>query len=213
VKPGVATPRAYSLPGRPESEGYPMIQRPAFAFERFTMIPNEWARDSRLSRRARGLLLELMSHAAGWEVTLDSLVEDGPEGRDALRSAVNELEAHGYLSRVRQRTVDGRLGGMDYVMSDPFAEPEPGSPTSGFPPEATEPPIRTLVTQKTTTSEDEQQPRERASDKQVGYLADLHRAGGGTVTPAFEEWARGLSKAEAHREIREAREHQGMPVL
>lgn len=95
------------------------IRRVRLAFEsQFVQIPNEWMRDARLSRRARGLLAEIMTHEAGWEITVESLVAKGPEGRDAIRGAIQELEAAGYLRRER-RKVDGQFGGMDYVLQEP----------------------------------------------------------------------------------------------
>lgn len=95
------------------------IRRARLAFEsQFVQIPNEWLRDTRLSRRARGLLAEIMTHESGWEITIESLVEKGPEGRDALRAAIRELEDAGYLRRERQKT-DGKFSGMDYVLQMP----------------------------------------------------------------------------------------------
>lgn len=85
----------------------------------YTMMPNAWARDARLSRRARGLLLELLSHREGWQITVSGLAATGQEGRDSIRSALNELETHGYLIRGRERSEDGTLGAASYTLTDP----------------------------------------------------------------------------------------------
>lgn len=67
-------------------------------FERnFTSIPNAWARDEKLSRKARGLLVELLSHDVNWSVTLEALAKVGPEGIAAIRTARDELVEQGYL--------------------------------------------------------------------------------------------------------------------
>lgn len=96
------------------------IKRPALSFDRdFTIVPNAWARDGRLTLRARGLLLQLVSHAPGWEITIESLMRDNPEGRDAIRAAIKELEDHGYLIRERQVTEDHKFRGMDYILQEP----------------------------------------------------------------------------------------------
>lgn len=96
------------------------IKRPELAIDRdFTIIRNAWARDGRLSLRARGLLLQLYSHRAGWEVTIESLMRVNPEGRNAIRAAIGELEQHGYLKR-QQQVSGGRYGGMDYIVCDPL---------------------------------------------------------------------------------------------
>jgi hypothetical protein len=121
------------------------IRRTAQPFEQnFTQIPNGWLRDRRLSRRARGLLAELMTHQIGWEVTLDSLIEGGTEGRDAIRGAITELEGFGYLTRERSRD-GGRFKGTDYVLTDP-GSPRPEKPTSVKPtsvkPTSVNPPLR-----------------------------------------------------------------------
>lgn len=99
------------------------IKRPRLAFEaNFTRIPNEWLRDRRLSRRARGLLAELMTHQVGWEISTDSLIEGGTEGRDALLKTLSELEAYGYLTRQQVRE-GGKFKGTDYVITDPAGAP------------------------------------------------------------------------------------------
>lgn len=87
--------------------------------EHFTAVPNEWARDVRLSRRARGLLVEVMSHRIGWHVTIRSLMGSGTEGRDAIRSAIGELLEHGYVKRSQGRGSAGKFGEIEYELCDP----------------------------------------------------------------------------------------------
>lgn len=97
-----------------------VLHRDRMRFERdFTQLPNQWLRDRRLSRAARGLLAELMTHEAGYELSIVSLTTAGPEGRDALRTIVSELEGAGYLHRHRERR-KGRLGGTIWRLQDPF---------------------------------------------------------------------------------------------
>lgn len=97
------------------------IIRSALPFEAFyTQIPNAFLRDGRLSLRARGLLAQIMSHRAEWRITIESLVRDNPEGRDAMRKAIAELKECGYLVvRARQDNL-GRFDGQDYALTDPF---------------------------------------------------------------------------------------------
>lgn len=64
-------------------------------------VPNETARDKRISRRALGLLVELLAYPSGWDNTADSLSAKGREGREATRSAMRELESAGYVVQVR----------------------------------------------------------------------------------------------------------------
>lgn len=109
------------------------IRRTALSFEtNYTQIPNDWVRDGRLSLRARGLLVQIMSHKVGWDLTLESLVRDNPEGRDAIRTAINELESVGYLRRVDVRTATNQFHSKDYVLQDPPIS-SVGSADSGKP--------------------------------------------------------------------------------
>lgn len=92
---------------------------------RFTLFPNEFARDKRLSNGARGLLVQIMSHAEGWELTTETLANSTREGRDAIRSQVRLLEQCGYLTRVQKHSDDGTFARMDYLLTDPFEAADP----------------------------------------------------------------------------------------
>lgn len=87
---------------------------------RFTQVRNEWARDRRLGYKARGLLTYLHSHEDGYELSLAQIVRDGTDGKDAVKTGLDELEAAGYLTRLRARDDGGRWGETDYVLADPF---------------------------------------------------------------------------------------------
>ncbi|SFL19398.1 hypothetical protein SAMN05216275_1689 [Streptosporangium canum] len=89
--------------------------------ERFTQVSNRWVRDTHLSWKARGILFWLSSHAPGFRVSEKTIVCAAPDGRDATRAAVRELETAGYLVRERERGRDGRLGGVDYILCDPWS--------------------------------------------------------------------------------------------
>ena len=97
------------------------LLRKPLAFEgRFTQIPNSWARDERIGFRAKGILLLLMSHQDGWRITLEHLAGDGPDGITAVRTAVQQLEDAGYLSRYQMRDDQNRIEGAEWVICDPF---------------------------------------------------------------------------------------------
>lgn len=85
----------------------------------FTQISNATLRDKEISRRARGLLSELLSHSDGFDISVSSLVKGGPEGRDAIAVALGELENHGYLRRFREKDEEtGRFGPVSYMVTD-----------------------------------------------------------------------------------------------
>jgi hypothetical protein len=111
----------------------------------FVQIPNLVARDYRLSYRARGLLVELLSYPPGWETTIDEMAarakresdkHDGcrSEGRDAMRAAARELEHVGYLKRTKYRDEMGRWVTETVISEDPlmaFALEQTLAPQSG----------------------------------------------------------------------------------
>jgi hypothetical protein len=138
------------------------IRRTAFSFEsKFTTIPNAWVRDKRLSRKARGLLVELMSHAPGWEITIESLVDGAPEGRDSVRTAISELEQYGYLKREQNRQERGRWGNVDYVLAEPTVV--------GFSD------VGESDTKKTISQEDHQEDLTKTSQRQSSLIAASDR--------------------------------------
>lgn len=184
------------------------IRRPAFAFEsHFTQVPNQWVRDARLSRRARGLLVELMSHSVGWETTIEHLVRAGTEKRDAIRSAIAELEQHGYLEREQGRQTHGRFGNVAYVLSDPWESPLSDFPTS------VKPPTKNTISQEDqtiTTDQDSQRqskpiaPRDRTDSKMSPVMMGVARRAGLSemdlyaISDSVEAWCtRYLGPADA----------------
>lgn len=94
----------------------------------WTALPAKLLGDDDLSFRALGVLAYLLSRPPGWETDSKRLAAGKRrEGRDAIRSALKELEAAGYLHRVKVRrpagmTLDGRyVGGQittEYFVSD-----------------------------------------------------------------------------------------------
>lgn len=172
------------------------IRRTHLAFEdHYTQLPNAWVRDKRLSRKARGLLSELMSHRAGWDITIGSLVEGGPEGRDAVRTGLQELERCGYLERRRERLGDGTLAGTDYEIADPWAEkPESDGPTPD------NPALVNQGTKKTIPTEDHSQehsPRQSAAEYE-------QRA----FDQAWQAWPRSEGKQAAIKAFKTAITHR-----
>lgn len=69
----------------------------------YTVTPNAIYRDRRLSYRALGLLLYLLHLPDGWETDSTQLATDRAEGRDAIRTALRQLQDAGYVTRRRQQ--------------------------------------------------------------------------------------------------------------
>lgn len=102
----------------------------------FAQIPNAVLRDYRLSWRARGLLAELLSYPADYVISVDELVRrarrvsGATEGRDAMRAAVRELKAVGYIVSTRKQDAHGRWFTEVEVTDDP-AYDMPNPPLDG----------------------------------------------------------------------------------
>ena len=94
-------------------------------------MSNAVIRDSRLSYRARGVLLEILSRPDNWRVSGDSLARSGKEGRDAILTALKELRDFGYIRMVRERKEDGTFVTNNYVYDTPQdVVPRPENPTT-----------------------------------------------------------------------------------
>jgi len=89
-----------------------------------TMPPEGWvpmanvsAQQRRLSWRAKGLLVDLLSFPDGYNITFDRLMamakaagDPDVEGRDAMRRSMQELERKGYLAHRRVAVQDPAPG-------------------------------------------------------------------------------------------------------
>lgn len=108
---------------------------------RFEILPVPLLRDSGLSFRARGIAVRLLSNVDGYSTTAQDLANESPrEGRDAVLAAMRELEARGYLVRIRHRNPDGTFRSEAYISDAPQAETgfaNPGQSGPGEPSLAT----------------------------------------------------------------------------
>lgn len=129
-------------------------------------LKNETARDARLSYRARGVLVRLLSNADGFRMTADDLAREGKEGRTAVLSAFRELRAVGYMRTLKMQDAGGRWSTQTYVYDEAqdqstgvgkpyFGLPDPGSPDAGSPDVGQPDPIKkhhlSKTNKKTTT--------------------------------------------------------------
>lgn len=76
-------------------------------------------RDSRLSFGARGLFSYLWDLPQGWRANSAHLVSQSPQGRDAIRTLLKELEAVGAMRSEDIRGASGHLNGKRWVLVAP----------------------------------------------------------------------------------------------
>ena len=86
----------------------------------YTVVDNGFIRDVTISLKAKGIMLILLSLPDDWVFTEPWLVSQCSDGITAVRSALGELENHGYLHRERVRGESGTLGDSVY---DIYEEP------------------------------------------------------------------------------------------
>ena len=107
----------------------------------FTVIANSVFKDRRLSAKAKGILVEMLSLPENWDYTLKGLTTLFSDGIDSIRQGIKELEENGYIVRERKRDARGRLGGMEYVIYETpekaveNSAPEQSSPVNAEPTE------------------------------------------------------------------------------
>ncbi|MFP8960979.1 helix-turn-helix domain-containing protein [Streptomyces nanhaiensis] len=77
--------------------------------ERFTVVGNHLAQHRELSLTAIGLAVHIQSLPDGARVDIRTLASRFAEGETRIAAALRELEAHGYLSRKRERLPSGRM--------------------------------------------------------------------------------------------------------
>ena len=100
----------------------------------FTVIANSVFKDRRLSAKAKGILVEMLSLPENWDYTLKGLTTLFSDGIDSIRQGIKELEENGYIVRERKRDARGRLGGMEYVIYEtPEKAVENSSPEQSAP--------------------------------------------------------------------------------
>lgn len=95
----------------------------------FTVLRNKVLRDERISFRARGVLTAILSRPDDWRTDAETLSRESPkEGRDAIRTALNELEEAGYLIRERYRLENGQYATNSYIYDEPQRISSAGEP-------------------------------------------------------------------------------------
>lgn len=92
----------------------------------FTQVDNRVISDKRMSLKALGLFTYMWSKPDDWEFYVLAISKDFKDGRDSIRSAINELINLGYVKRTRKHKENGQLAAYDYIL---FDEPKTEKPS------------------------------------------------------------------------------------
>ena len=113
-------PRPQRTMSEPEARIFPT---PKTEGSRYARIENSLLRDERLSFSAKGVGAYLLTNTPEWAFSAKSLASLGPDGEAAMRSAIRELEALGYIERKKVRDcVSGQFSTQLYFYETPKCE-------------------------------------------------------------------------------------------
>lgn len=97
----------------------------------YVMINKTFVHDERLSYKAKGILLYLLSRPDDWQVYEIEIMKHAKDGRDSVRGGIKELIEAGYIDRAQKRDENGKFVGYNY---DVFEVPtEDGKSDNGKP--------------------------------------------------------------------------------
>jgi len=116
-----------------------------------------------ISWKAKGLMGYLLSRPDDWQVIIGDLVNRSTDGKTAVRSALKELEQHGYLFRRTKRDeATGQWAGVDLIVTEhPLPENlrtskekpwQDGPPYAGLPHTENPPPVNPHTGNQTVLS-------------------------------------------------------------
>lgn len=86
--------------------------------------------DKRLSWKAKGILLYLLSKPNDWQVYEVDIVKHGDDGKTSVSSGIKELMKCGYITRKQKRNKKGKFEGYQYTVYE--IPPETRKPDNGY---------------------------------------------------------------------------------
>lgn len=108
--------------------------------DRFLVVDNKIIEDKRLSFKARGLLIYMLSKPDDWKFYTGELANrSAKDGISAIKSALREIEAAGYLVRQQGHKKNGQFTSQDWILTDISANspqvenPPADKPSTGKP--------------------------------------------------------------------------------
>lgn len=100
----------------------------------YASIDNAAIEDDLISWKARGILCYLLSRPDCWQVRMCELEKRSKrDGRESVRSGIQELMRAGYIRREKRRGTDGKIIEWTYEVREKPSVPQAGIPTVGNP--------------------------------------------------------------------------------
>lgn len=88
----------------------------------FTQVSNALILDTRISSKAKLYLILMLSRPDTWKFSVDGLLRSIKEGKDALKSGLDELTEFGYLKK-EKRHIKGRWDWDYTIIENPTDDP------------------------------------------------------------------------------------------
>lgn len=111
----------------------------------FTQVLNSALRpESRLSAQALGVLVHLLSHSDGWDVSVASLTRQFKNSHTSMKATVRELKEAGYIEARKFNTAIGMR--HEWIVHE---EPIGGTSTGGLPTDGQAADIKNTIDQNT----------------------------------------------------------------
>lgn len=87
--------------------------------KRFSIVDNNVIEDKQLSFKARGLLIYMLSKPDDWKFYTEELAKrSNKDGISAIKTALNEIEDAGYLTRKQGHKKNGQFTSQDWILTD-----------------------------------------------------------------------------------------------
>ena len=81
-------------------------------------INTKFVNDDKLSLKAMGIMIYLLSKQNGWRGQLYDMAKNTTNGKSSVRAGIKELVACGYAKLKTNPMKDGKFQGKYYVFSD-----------------------------------------------------------------------------------------------
>lgn len=155
----------------------------------YTVINNTVLEDQRLSWRARGIAAYLLSKPDNWRIDHKHLWKAGKEGRDAVLTALKELEEAGYLHRVRRQDEDGKFSTEVVLYEEPRPSTDFQEPSTDFQDSVQRPSTENQNSENQNSVFQDSLQVLKTSTERVAATATADSA----VTEVFDVWRRNMA--------------------